>query len=228
MDKRLRKVGVVVAGLAVLCFSFSVTAENVAKTEQRDKSLQKQSLTSDEKQYLLTLARKTLEQYLKGGAPTGVPGNLYPNLQEKRGCFVTLMEHGELRGCIGYIEPIKPLCDCVIENAINAAVRDTRFPALMSMEELGSISIEISVLTVPEKVVLQNPAEFLDHLVPGRDGVILKQGWHQATYLPQVWEHFPDKEDFLNSLCQKGGMPIGCWKDEGTEIYLYRAEVFHE
>ncbi len=139
-----------------------------------------------------------------------------------------MTKNGELRGCIGYLEPRKPLCDCIIENAINAAVNDRRFPAPVTFEELASITIEISVLTVPQKLEIKDREELVSHLVANRDGLILRRGRHQSTYLPQVWEHFPDKEDFLDSLCRKGGMPDGCWKDEDTEIFTYQAEVFHE
>jgi AmmeMemoRadiSam system protein A len=217
--------------LFLISFSEYLQAEERSKknNDQREKTLQEGILSPEEKQYLLTLTRKALEQYLKDGERISVDlDKLSPTIKEKRGCFVTLTKNGELRGCIGYLEPRKPLCDCIIENAINAAVNDRRFPARVTFEELASLSIEISVLTVPQKLEIKDRQELPRHLVANRDGLILLSGWHQSTYLPQVWEHFPDKEDFLNSLCRKGGMPGGCWKDEDTEIFTYQAEVFHE
>ena len=186
------------------------------------------ALTDEDRKNLLVLARSVIESKLIGGAKIKRPDVISPPLREKRGCFVTLHKNGTLRGCIGTIEPVSSLIDNVAENAINAAIHDTRFPMPVSFEELGSITIEISVLTVPKKLELENRQELSTHLVAGRDGLILRHGWRQSTYLPQVWEHFPDKEDFLDSLCQKGGMPVGCWRDAATEIFTYQAEVFHE
>jgi AmmeMemoRadiSam system protein A len=114
-----------------------------------------------------------------------------------------------------------------MENAVNAAIQDPRFPEV-NFDELNAITIEISALTVPEPLEIKNRKTLLQVLVPGRDGVILSNGWKKSTFLPQVWEHFVDKESFLNALCEKGGMPRGCWEDEDTEILTYRAEVFKE
>lgn len=197
--------------------------------DQPKKTAPQGVLSPEEKQYLLRLARTVLEHYLKEGEVTTLDiEKLSAATKEKRGCFVTLTKNGDLRGCIGYLEPRKPLCDCVIENTINAAVNDRRFPAPVALEELASITIEISVLTVPEKLDMPDRQELPSHLVANRDGLILRCGWKQSTYLPQVWEHFSDKEDFLDSLCRKGGMPDGCWKHEDTEVFTYQAEVFHE
>jgi uncharacterized protein len=188
----------------------------------------KNTLTSGEQEYLLTLARDTLTHYLSG-KPIQEPltTKLSPALIEKRGCFVTLEKSGNLRGCIGYIQPVKSLCECVMENAVNAATQDPRFPEV-NFDELNAITIEISALTAPKPLEIKNRKTLLQVLVPGRDGVILSNGWKQSTFLPQVWEHFVDKESFLDALCEKGGMPGGCWEDENTEIFTYRAEVFKE
>ena len=113
-------------------------------------------------------------------------------------------------------------------SALYDDIKNKRFPAPVTFEELDAITIEISVLTVPKKLEINNRQELPQHLVANRDGLILRRGWNQSTYLPQVWEHFPDKEDFLAALCRKAGMPDGCWKDVDTEIFTYRAEVFHE
>jgi uncharacterized protein len=194
----------------------------------------KNTLTSSEQKYLLTLARNTLTRYLSGKPVQAIERTkLSPALIEKRGCFVTLEKKGNLRGCIGYIQPEKSLCDCVIENSVNAATQDPRFPEV-NLDELNAITIEISALTVPEvwdspqRIIKKNRKTLPQVLVPGRDGVILSNGWKKSTFLPQVWEHFGDKESFLNALCEKGGMTRGCWEDEDTEILIYHAEVFRE
>jgi len=223
------KVSLILLFLLTTFFTFNHIGAETTLKGMVSKPPQKGVLTPEEKKALLKIARKVLTQYLEDGTlPKIEPESLSPTLKENRGCFVTLIKKGRLRGCIGYLQPKKPLCDCVIENAINAALHDFRFPEPVSLEELKEISIEISVLTVPKKIELKNRSELLDHLVPGRDGVILRNGRLQATYLPQVWEHFPDKESFLDYLCRKGGMLTGCWKDPRTEIYTYQAEVFHE
>lgn len=181
--------------------------------------------TPEVKGFLLKLARQSLEASVKGEkAP--VPQNIPAVTKEDRGCFVTLTIKGGLRGCIGYIEPIKPLYQAVIENALNAALSDPRFPAV-TPSELASIKVEVSVLTKPAPLEYKDPQDLLNKLVPGVDGVILEKGFRQSTYLPQVWEHFSgDKIQFLESLSLKGGMPADGWKT--ANVKRYRAEHFSE
>jgi len=220
-----------ICGFLVMVFAFllvSVHAGAQDTVTDTTLPLSKTTLTSGEQHYLLTLARKTLTHYLSGKPIQELEKTkLSPALIEKRGCFVTLEKKGNLRGCIGYIQPEKSLCECVMENAVNAATHDLRFPEV-NFDELKSITIEISALTVPEPLEIKNRKTLLQVLVPGRDGVILSNGWKKSTFLPQVWEHFVDKESFLNALCEKGGMSGGCWEEENTEILTYRAEVFRE
>ena len=220
-----------VCGFLVIVFALLLVSMN-AEAQDRGTGItpqpSKNTLTFGEQKYLLTLARKTLTHYLSGKPIQELSKTkLSPALIEKRGCFVTLEKKGNLRGCIGYIQPEKSLCECVMENAVNAATQDPRFPEV-NFDELNAITIEISALTVPEPLAIKNRKTLLKVLVPGRDGVILSNGWKKSTFLPQVWEHFVDKESFLNALCEKGGMPRGCWEDEDTEILIYRAEVFKE
>jgi AmmeMemoRadiSam system protein A len=187
-----------------------------------------EELTAEEKDFLLKLARRSLESYLKHKTlPRLDLSNLSPVLREKRGCFVTLEKNHRLRGCIGYLQPRKTLVEAVVENAVSAAVRDRRFPPV-TRAELDSLSIEISVLTVPKLLIHKGPEDLLDKLVPQRDGVIIKSSYRQSTYLPQVWKQIPDKEEFLSRLCLKGGAGADCWKDLATLIYCYQAQVYSE
>jgi AmmeMemoRadiSam system protein A len=182
-------------------------------------------LTKETKDFLLTLARKSLAAAVKGEKPP-VPENIPASTKEDRGCFVTLTINGELRGCIGYIEPIKPLYQAVIENAKNAALSDPRFPRV-SVSELSKIKVEVSVLTKPAALAFTSPQDLLSKLVPDVDGVILQKGMHQSTYLPQVWEHFSgNKTAFLENLSLKAGMDADGWKT--SNIKRYRAEHFSE
>jgi MEMO1 family protein len=182
-------------------------------------------LTKETKDFLLKLARKSLAAAVKGEQPP-VPENIPAVTREDRGCFVTLTINNELRGCIGYIEPIKPLYQAVIENAKNAALSDPRFPRV-TVGELPMIKVEVSVLTKPVVLEHNGPQDLLDKLVPDVDGVILQKGMHQSTYLPQVWEHFSnDKTAFLQNLSLKAGMEADGWKT--SNVKRYRAEHFSE
>lgn len=184
-------------------------------------------LTDKDKALLLGLARSAIRAKLAAGARVERAQELSPGLLEKRGCFVTLQKAGQLRGCIGTIEPVQPLWEAVEANALNAAFRDPRFPPL-STTELAAVVIEVSVLTVPRPLPFTSPEDLKRQLRPGVHGVILSRGRHRSTFLPQVWDQLPDKETFLTHLCQKGGMGSLCWKDPETEVQVYEAEHFSE
>jgi AmmeMemoRadiSam system protein A len=186
-------------------------------------------VTAAEQGFLLKLARQTLEMYLQNGATPQVDkSQLSERLTAEKGCFVTLTKHDSgLRGCIGYIFPVKSLYQSIIENAVHAAVEDPRFPPVTA-DELPGIHIEISVLTVPEDLVCSSPQDLLDQLVPNRDGVVLKTCYGNSTFLPQVWGDLPDKQEFLGHLCRKHGAPADEWKKNGVSVQTYRAVVFGE
>ena len=181
-------------------------------------------LPAEVKSFLLKLARESLEASVTGRAAPR-PENPPDITTKRRGCFVTLTESGKLRGCIGYIEGIKPLCEAVIDNAKNAALSDPRFPPV-APAELPHLRIEVSVLTPPAPLDYTNPQDLLNKLVPNEDGIILNKGFHQSTFLPQVWEQIPDKVQFLEQLSLKGGMPADGWKT--ASVKRYRAIHFQE
>ena len=186
----------------------------------------KESMSIRDKKALLRLARSAIEAKLVKDVKVERPE---PSLilKENRGCFVTLHKYGQLRGCIGTIEPICPLAECVEKNAQNAAFRDPRFPCL-GAEELPEIDIEVSILSVPERLRFRDGDDLKRQLRPNVHGVILSRGMHRSTFLPQVWKQLPDKEQFLEHLCLKGGMPANAWKDPATSVEVYQAEVFGE
>jgi AmmeMemoRadiSam system protein B/AmmeMemoRadiSam system protein A len=186
----------------------------------------KESISIQDKKVLLRLARSAIEAKLVKDVRVEMP-EPSPILKEDRGCFVTLHKYGQLRGCIGTIEPAYPLVECVEKNAQNAAFRDPRFPCL-SAEELPEINIEVSVLSVPERLRFRDGDDLKRQLRPNIHGVIISRGMHRSTFLPQVWEQLPDKEQFLEHLCLKGGMPANAWKDHATSVEVYQAEVFGE
>ena len=184
-------------------------------------------MSDSEKRFLLKLARDTIEGYLKNGIlPRINESKLSKNLLRKQACFVTLNKHHMLRGCIGSLLPQEKLYECVIRNSINAALHDIRFKPV-SYDELKDIEIEISLLTLPERLEYSDWQDLLNKLKPGIDGVILNMNNKQATFLPQVWGKIPNKELFLSELCMKAGLNYDCWKHK-PDIYIYHAIVFAE
>lgn len=181
-----------------------------------------------EGKFLVELARKSLETYIKEGKTIKVPDDISPKLEEERGAFVTLTRDDDLRGCIGYPEPAKPLAQAVIEVAISAATGDPRFPPVTAAE-LETIQVEVSVLTRPELVEVQKPADYLEKIEVGRDGLIVEKGMYRGLLLPQVpleWNW--DIEDFLANTCMKAGLSPDCWLDEGVKIYSFQSQIFSE
>ncbi|MDD5491880.1 MAG: AmmeMemoRadiSam system protein B [bacterium] len=194
----------------------------VIYTDKKAANKEKTMINKSQQQELLKIARKTIESYIASGT---VPDFKItdPSLKEKRGVFVTLNKKHQLRGCIGYIMPIEPLYQAVSKMAIEAATGDPRFPPV-TKEELSQLEIEISVLTVPERV--KDPAE----IILGTHGVIVRKGGCGGVFLPQVAvETGWSKEEFLNELCsQKAGLPEDAWKNKDTELYIFSAQVFKE
>lgn len=186
------------------------------------------SLPSSERHLLLALAREAVRCAVTGAAPPEVAGcPVPPRLAEPAGCFVTLTQEGRLRGCIGNLEPRRPLWQAVVENATAAAIRDRRF-APVTAAELDTIALEISLLTPPEPLPPASPEALLAVLVPGRDGVVLDFGSRRATFLPQVWEQLPDKTRFLDELARKAGEPADAWRRPGTRVSRYQVEHFSD
>ncbi|AIF69704.1 hypothetical protein PAP_06535 [Palaeococcus pacificus DY20341] len=183
-------------------------------------------------EFLVKLARKTIEEYLKSGKEPEPPEDTPEELWEKMGVFVTLNRYksppqSALRGCIGFPLPIYPLVKATIKAAIYAAVDDPRFPPVKP-EELDSLTIEVSVLTPPE-IIEGKPSERPKKIKVGRDGLIVERGIYSGLLLPQVpIEWGWDEEEFLAETCWKAGLPPDCWLDEETKVYRFTAEIFGE
>ncbi len=197
------------------------TPEAAAASEQR-------LVSQDDQKQLLTLARQTIVAKLRGQSLPDLPTGAAV-LKQKLGCFVTLKKQGELRGCIGNIFPVHPLAEGIRSNALSAAFEDPRFPPVR-LEEMAAIDVEISVLTLPEKLTYKNADDLLRQLRPGVDGVVLTQNiFRQSTFLPQVWEQIAEKVTFLEHLCRKGGMDGDAWRDPAKmDVKTYQAFVFGE
>ena len=152
---------------------------------------------------LVGLARASVANAF-GGPAVAIPDA--PWLKERRATFVTLMQDGRLRGCVGSLHPTRTLGEDVVANAAAAALTDRRFSPL-SREESAAVALEVSLLSTPTLVLFADERELLAQLRPGVDGVILASGTNRATYLPQVWEQLPDPRQFLSNLMQKAGIP---------------------
>lgn len=185
-------------------------------------------LTDLEKKILLKLARQSLERGVRRQPPPPVHlAALTPTLQELGASFVTLTRAGELCGCIGALEPSKPLAEDVCEHAVAAALEDYRFPNVQE-SDLKEIKIEISRLTTPVPLEYSTPEDLLEKLHPGTDGVVLMDGWKRATFLPQVWEKVSGKEEFMAHLCYKMGVARDLWRRKHMQVLIYQVEEFHE
>lgn len=180
-------------------------------------------LTPNQRTRLLSIARTSIESALDGVRLHIDESSLDPVLTRPSGAFVTLhTPDGELRGCIGTIQPVAPLCQAVASNAVNAAFRDPRFFPL-EREELPGIHIEISVMS-PIEVVTD-----VDAIEVGRDGLIISRGSRAGLLLPQVAADYRwDRETFLAQTCTKAGLPTDAWRRPDCRIERFSAEVFSE
>ena len=172
---------------------------------------------------LLEIARHSIEYGLQYGQAAPVTVTDYsPALQESKASFVTLMLHAQLRGCIGTLQAYRPLVEDVSNNAFAAAFHDPRFPRL-SAEEFPSLHYHISILSTPEAMQFKDEDDLLTQLQPGVDGLVLEDGYHRGTFLPQVWDSLPDPRQFLNHLKQKAGLPPDYWS-KTIEVERYTVE----
>jgi len=189
-------------------------------------------LTQEEGEYLVKLARKAAETYLKKREILEVPNDVPPKLKEQCGVFVTMNtlkgKTHQLRGCIGFPHPTTPLARAVIESAISSATQDPRFMP-MRTEELDQVVFEVSVLTPPEPVEVNNPQDYCSKIKVGRDGLIVERTYCKGLLLPQVpvelnW----DEETFLCECCVKAGLSPDSWLLKDTRVYRFQAIIFEE
>jgi AmmeMemoRadiSam system protein A len=178
------------------------------------------NLTESEKEHLLNIAKTAVKTRLAGNdtREKKTPDMLV--LKEKRGAFVTLKKRGQLRGCIGYIQAVKPLGQTIDEMAQAAAFSDPRFPSVTE-EELPFLSFEISVLTPLKEI------ENVDEIEVGVHGIYIVKGFHSGLLLPQVaTEYGWDRKTFLEHTCYKAGLSPRAWQDKDAKIYIFSADIF--
>ena len=185
-------------------------------------------LSEEEGKFLVKLARKSIESFIKNKNKMEVPVDTPEALKEKMGAFVTLNKDGLLRGCIGYPEPIEPLVNAVIDVAISAAVNDPRFSPVTA-NELDDIKVEVSVLTKPELIEVDKPEEYMDMIKIGEDGLIMERGPYRGLLLPQVAVEWGwNVEEFLYNTCVKAGLTADCWIYPDIKIYKFGSQIFQE
>jgi uncharacterized protein len=188
----------------------------------------KETLTNQERQMLLELARSAIQNTISGKPLEALDlDSLPPRLREPGASFVTLTKGGKLRGCIGTLKAFQALAEDVREHASAAASQDYRFHPVYE-EELPFIQIEISRLSQPEDVNYDHPQELPQRIRPHIDGVTLIDGFRRSTFLPQVWEKLPNPESFLDHLCLKMGLPAETWRKRHLKVQTYQVEEFHE
>jgi hypothetical protein len=189
-------------------------------------------LSLEEGKFLINLARNTVKEYLENGKTVKPPKDTPKKLLEPCGVFVTIssVRNGEkeLRGCIGYPYPTSPLVEAVIDSAVNAATQDPRFYPL-SPDELDRVVFEVSVLTPPQSVEVENPKEYVSKIKVGEDGLIVEKGFYRGLLLPQVpveWGWC--EEEFLCQCCVKAGLPLDSWLTKGVKIYKFKCYIAQE
>ncbi|MCX4025678.1 AmmeMemoRadiSam system protein A [Endozoicomonas sp. SM1973] len=184
-------------------------------------------LTLDDQHTLLKLARQVITAGCqKQALPEVNPAEYSSDLQETRSAFVTLTKQHLLRGCIGSLNPTRPLVLEVSHNAHASAFEDYRFPNLDS-SELNQVKIEISILSPHQLINFIDEASLINQLKPFQDGVILQYKQHRGTFLPQVWEKLPKPTDFFQQLKQKANLPPDFWSEQ-IKCYTYQVFAFHE
>jgi AmmeMemoRadiSam system protein A len=203
------------------CLAFlliSLLTGLVSPTLGGEKSM---DLSAADQALLFQVARESIQARLKGGKAV-LPQVISPVLSQPSGVFVTLHRQGCLRGCIGYLEAMKPLLAAVQEMAVAAAFSDPRFPPLRE-DELADLDVEISVLSPMRQI------KNIEEIQVGRDGLYLERGSCRGLLLPQVaTEYGWDRLTFLKQTCSKACLPQDAWEDPATRIFVFSANILHE
>ena len=182
-------------------------------------------LSSEERETLRQIVMESIQNGLSNGCAMepGIEG-VPPHLMEPGAVFVTLEKDGQLRGCVGSLEPKRSLINDVARNAYGAAFSDHRFSPLAA-HELPGLQFHISLLTPMEPLAVKDRGDLVESLRPGRDGLLMEDPPHRSTFLPQVWDSLPDPRDFLGKLFLKAGLKKDHWS-ESIRFSRYSVEEF--
>lgn len=186
------------------------------------------NLSTEDGTVLVKTARNVVTMYLNTDSKLNLEKQFQEDFSFNSGVFVTLSNSLGLRGCIGYPLPDKKLFNALEEAAIAAATEDPRFPPVKS-EELKSIQFEVTILTPPETILVDEPEEYLSKIKVGRNGLIVRNGFNSGLLLPQVPVEFNwNEKEFLEHTCEKAGLPKDYWRNPNTEIQKFEGIVFKE
>ena len=175
----------------------------------------------------MRLARGSIEHGLVHREPLPINYDALPAaLADPAATFTTLHFEGQLRGCCGTLEAVRPLAADVAYSAFRAAFRDPRFKPV-GEHELSAIRLEVSVLSPLEPMSVSDEADLLSRLMPGMDGLVIFAEGRHATFLPKVWEMLPEPQQFLAALKSKCGLPQDYWSDR-LEFRRYRTTSYSE
>ena len=176
---------------------------------------------------LVKFARKAVSEYLKKNKKIQ-DSEFNSKFNYDSGVFVTINKSDSLRGCIGFPLPSKKLCEGLVDAAISAATQDPRFSSVR-IDELNQIVFEVTVLTPPVKISVENPMEYLSMIKIGRDGLIVENEYSSGLLLPQVpVEYGWSVSEFLCHTCEKAGLDMYAWKDKNTIISRFEGIIFKE
>ena len=174
---------------------------------------------------LIRLSRASISSYFTDET---IDKSKTSKFKTKQGVFVTLTIEGKLRGCIGFPEPVLPLQDAIIQSGRAAAFEDPRFEPLTE-DEFKEVTIEISILTVPEEIKVNDPKDYPKNILIGRDGLIIRSSSGSGLLLPQVFtEYTATPQKALEMTCQKAGLAIDFWKNNPCKIFKFQTEIFKE
>jgi hypothetical protein len=185
------------------------------------------NLSDEDGTVLVQTARRIVTEFVKNNTRLGLSGDLKARFSFDAGVFVTLNTDNDLRGCIGFPLP-RNLAQALPEAAIAAATQDPRFSPVKP-SELDKISFEVTVLTPPEEIKVDDPAQIPSRIKVGRDGLMIKHGYYSGLLLPQVpVEYGWNAVEFLDHTCRKAGLPPACWKERGTKVFSFEGIIFKE
>ena len=186
------------------------------------------SFSDKDGEILVRIARSAVTEHLKTRKKMTLEEDFKSRFSYNSGVFVTLNKDEKLRGCIGFPTPERKLYQSLVDAAIASATKDPRFPSVR-YEELSDISFEVTVLTPPEEISVENTSEYPSKIRVGRDGLIVRWEFGAGLLLPQVAvEYGWNEEEFLNHACEKAGAPQDYWKRESTKIFRFEGIVFKE
>lgn len=185
-------------------------------------------ITESDGEILVKTARKVVTEYLTTHKKLKLDDNIQTAYSYESGVFVTINDPSGLRGCIGYPLPDKKLFNALTDAAISAATEDPRFPPV-KLSEIDKITFEVSVLTPPIEIQVEDPLDYPKKIKVGKDGLIIKAGFNSGLLLPQVpIEYGWTEEQFLSHTCEKAGLSRDFWKNKEAQVLKFEGIVFKE